>query len=334
MTAGPFKNLTLLLAASAVALALALLWWLSQRPQQPAAPLAHFDQAAASTSTDPQPFRLALIPERDIFAQRRKHQALADYLARELHTPVQIVTLNTYEGVLLDFQQEKIDGAFLGSMVTVLAYDRLGAQVIAKPEYPGHISTYCGVIIVPVDSPIQSVDQLAGRSLAMVKTTTAGHIFPIDLLLANHLLDGPNPPQLRWVGTHDDVIRVVMQGQIEAGAVKNLRLNAFERSHENMIRRLAQSDEVPSNALVVRRDLPQDLTDRLRTILLEMENTDQGRAALADFGAERFLPCQIQQYQPIYDMADRLGPAWEKYELGSPAPASIDHPTYLSATDQ
>jgi ATP phosphoribosyltransferase-like protein len=42
--------------------------------------------------------------------------------------------------------------AFLGSLVTVLAVDRMDAQVIVKTELPGRISTYHGVICVPEDS--------------------------------------------------------------------------------------------------------------------------------------------------------------------------------------
>ena len=71
--------------------------------------------------------RLGLVPEHDIFALRKSYQKLAGYLSRKLQQPVEMVTLHTYEAVLFDFKERQIEGAFLGSLVAVLAIrtDRL-----------------------------------------------------------------------------------------------------------------------------------------------------------------------------------------------------------------
>ena len=307
----------IVLTGTMVVTVVVLLIWLGRRP-------ADLPDVPFETAEPPGPsltaLRIGLIPERDIFAQRKRYRALADYLGRELGRTVELATLNTYEGVLKDFEEKRLDGAFLGSMVAVLAMDRLGAHVLVKPETDGDISTYRGVIFVPADSPVQKIEDLSGRSLAMVRTTTAGNLFPVDVMVQRSMLRGDRLPKFTWVGTHDDVIMEVMSGHVDAGAVKNLRLDAYEQAHpDSELRRLATSEAVPNNALLLRHGV-DGLSVQLQRILLNMDKDEEGRAVLKTFGALRFLPCAAEEYAAIYDMVERLGDSWALVGVTGPAP--------------
>ena len=274
------------------------------------------------TSVTGPPLRIGLVPERDIFAQRKRYQALAGYIAKGLNRPVQLVTLNTYEGVLEEFRTDQVDAAFLGSMVAVLAFDRMGARVLVKPELPDGVSTYRGVIFVPEDSPVQSIEDMRGQSIAVVRATTAGNLYPVYLLHQQGILEGPDAPTPRWVGTHDDVILEVMDGKVDVGAVKDLRLAALKRRHPQIkVRRLATSPGVPNNALVVGKDMDAALADQLSEILLSMDQSDAGKQTLAQFGALRFVPCDLAEYSAIYDMVDEIGSDWERVGVTGPPPS-------------
>ena len=221
--------------------------------------ILHFDAAdapvgpTARAERDVPVLRIGLIPERDIFKQRRRYRALADYVSEQLGGPIELVTSRTYEGILKDFKDKKIDAAFLGSLVTVLAMDRLGIKILAKPEMPGGINTYHGVIFVRQDSPILRLEDLKAHTIGMVYSTTAAHLFPACVITKLELMNPPNPIKPVWIGTHDDVALKVMDGNLDAGAIKNLRLDALELSHpEWKIRRLANGQDVPTNALCLR----------------------------------------------------------------------------------
>jgi phosphonate transport system substrate-binding protein len=285
------------------------------------------DDDTASAMTGPA-LTLALIPERNIYAQRRRYQLLADALGQRIGRPIELVTLTTYLGVLDEFEDGDIDAAFLGSMVSTLAHDRTGARVLVKPVTPEGISTYRGVIFVQRDSSIEKVADLAGRSIAMVRTTTAGNLFPIYQFEQIGLLHGENPPELRWVGTHDDVIREVAQGRVAAGAAKDLRLYAFEAEQlDQAMRKLVISRPVPNNALLVRPDLDPLLVEELVKTLLTMHEDAQGAAVLEQFGAARFVPCSIDEYQAVYDMVDALGEDWHLVGVDGPPPMRPPHMT-------
>jgi len=320
-----------LLSATLMVLILALLFWLGQAPQGLTA-LDHTNHQLAPGTPGDNTFYLGLIPERDIFAQRRRYESLARYLSDALDRPVTLITSNTYHGALRDMAQKRIDGAFMGSMVATLAQDQLQARVLVKPETADGVTTYRGVIFVHDDSPIMQLEDLAGRSIAVVKTTTAGHLFPMYALAEHGLLVGENPVAMRWVGTHDRAIQEVFEGRVDAGAAKDLRIDAFEKAHQRYpFRRLSVSEAVPNNALIVRNDLDETLARELRQVLLGMDKQEAGRATLAVFGASGFVPCDAKEYQAVYDMTERLGPGWGKVESPN-APAIPADRTHLDAT--
>ncbi|MHC4715807.1 MAG: phosphate/phosphite/phosphonate ABC transporter substrate-binding protein [Planctomycetota bacterium] len=307
------------LSVTLVVLLVGALVWLTQVPRPDR-------RQAGGSATNPAgfsgtPIRIGLIPERDIFEQRKRYKALAAYLAEKLDRPVQLATLNAYEAVLSEFAEKKIDGAFLGSLVSVLAMDRLGAQVVAKPEMPDGTTTYCGIIFVREDSPIRKLEDIRGGSIGMVRTTTAGHLFPGCVLMRLNLLEGPDRSRITWVGTHDDVVDEVVSGRTDVGATKNLRMEAVLRLHpEWKIRRLAHGREVPNNALLLRKDVAESLKPGLLEALLKMDSDPVGRPVLKTFGAKRFVPCRAKEYMAVYDMADCILPAWKQIGVPGPAP--------------
>lgn len=257
--------------------------------------------------------RLGLVPEHDIFALRKSYQKLAGYLSRKLQQPVEMVTLHTYEAVLFDFKERQIEGAFLGSLVAVLAIEQQNAQALAAPQRADGSSSYRSVLFVPETSSITSISQLKGKTVAAVRTTTAGCLFAMQQLTKAGLADGPGAPALLAVGTHDDVPKAVLGGQADAGSVKDLRLEAYLAANPTAkVRRLAMSRPVPNNALVVRADLADGLGQRIAEALLEMERDPQGREALAELGAVRFVPVTAEEYRPVYDMIRDIGTAWER----------------------
>jgi len=290
--------------------------WVSHWPA--ATPIG---MASNTTQSATPALRLGLVPERDVFAQRRAYRELADYLETTAGLRTEVVTLNSYRAVLDDFHEQQIDAAFLGSLVAVLAVDREGAQTVIKSEHPGAISTYHGVVFVRDDSPIRTVAELAGHSLGIVRTTTGGNVFPLWLLLQNDMLAPPRAPHMVWVGTHDDVVNQVELGGVDAGAVKDMRLDAYEQAHPTTkFRRLATSQAVPENGLVIRRDYPPAQRAALVQALLGMAHDPAGAHVLAALGLTRFLPCDIGEYHVVFDIVEQLGPAWKELGIAGPPP--------------
>jgi len=267
-------------------------------------------------------FRLGLIPDRNLYDQRKAYRALGDYLETHVHVSrgastiadnpplhIELVTSSNYEGILRDFTGGDVDGAFLGSLVAALAIDRCRAQVLLKSENQAGQNTYAGVIFVPQSSPAHTLADLAGKKMAAVRTTTAGAIFPVYAYQQAGLQSAL--PAVIWSGTHDDAIEEVAAGRADAGAVKDLRLDLYEHAHPGVsFRRLSTGPRVPDGAFVVDRRLSPDVRDAIVATLLHMNDNPDAKPVLDKMSLSRFVPCEASEYAPLYDMIETLGPNW------------------------
>jgi phosphonate transport system substrate-binding protein len=279
---------------------------------------------ATRPTTQADVIRIGLVPEQNIFKLHAAYDELAAYLSEKLGQPVKAVTLNTYENVLRDFEEKQVDAAFLGSLVSVLAMDRYGARVLLKPEQANRVSSYRGLILVREDTPIQSVEQLRGKSLAVVRTTYAGALFPVAELVRRGMYGSADAPKLVAAGTHDEAIAWLVAGRVDAAAVKDLRLEAYQAEHPAArFRTLTSCAPVPNNALVIRGDLAERLGPLLVAALKGMENDSQAKPALAALGAVRFVPCSADEYAPLFEMIRTVGPAWDAVGAAGAPPTSL-----------
>ncbi len=288
-------------------------------------------RAAAPAGGKGDALRIGLAPEQDVFHLRRSYRELADYLAGKLGKPVELVTVRSYQSVLREFDEEHIDAAFVGSLVAVLTTDRFSAKVLVRPEMPAEVHGCRGVLFVKSDSPIKGVADIRGHSIGILPGTYAGCLFPLSEMSRLGILKADAPPRIVRMGTYDEVIEAVASGRVEVGAAKDLLLDTYEAANpKTKLRRLLTSDHIPHNALVARPDAPG--LDKLVEALRTMHEDATGRKALAALGAARFVPCENDEYAPVYRAIEALGDAWTMVGLTEPAPRRRAMQTQPAAT--
>lgn len=300
-------------------------------------------------------FLIATIPERNIIRQEERYRPLVDYLSRKLGTKVKINLrhLSSYEDIVDEFIQGRVNAAFFGSFVYALTRAKVGVEAIVRPVKNG-VSQYRGLIFCRKDSGIRDWRDLKGRSFAMIKATTAGELFP-KMFFKNHdVVDLANYlGEIHYVGSHDVSILKVLNGEIEAGAAKDLiyeKLAKEDPRIESEMMILAQSSPVPENALVVRRNidfvcfnchqeigtewskkpysgegLSINLKEKLKEILLRLPETAEGREVLQQFGADRFVETTHNHYHGLYEMIGNLGIDLKDYPYGKEEPTLIGY---------
>ncbi len=255
---------------------------------------------------------IGLIPEKGVFRQLERYEPLARYLSRQTGRDINLRVLPRYRSVVDDFEAAGLDGAFFGSLTYVLAQQRVGLEVLARPVGPDDVSTYHGMLLVRRDSGIRTIEEMRGKRFVFVDVaTTAGYLFPLHIFRRHGMQDYRNFfSESYFAGTHEDAILDIIEGRADVGAAKS---SAYSRLAERDSRVtddlmvLESSPEVPENALALSRRIDEEVRRLLQEALLTMHETPGGRRVLERFGAQRFIETTDEDYAPVYEYAGELG---------------------------
>ncbi len=264
-------------------------------------------------------FYIGLIPEQDLFSQKRRYAALAGYISKRAGVNVELKILSRYGNIIDNFLSGQLDGAFFGSFTGALAIRKLGVEPLARPVWFDGKSTYHGIIFVRNDSGIQNAQDMKGKRFAFVdKATTAGWLLPLHYFKENSIEDYRTWfAETYFTGTHEDAIYDVLDGRADIGAAKNTVFDRLAQKDSRLLNELhvlATSLQVPANALAVRRGLSNSFKIKLRNILLQMDQDEQGRKILDEFGARKFVTTTPKDYDPVFTYADDIRLDLSKYD--------------------
>jgi phosphonate transport system substrate-binding protein len=268
--------------------------------------------AGAATEVQQTEILIGLIPEMNVFKQQERFRPLTEYLTKKTGVKVNMTILSRYGNILERFTAEKMDGAFFGSFTGALAIEKLGVEPIARPVNLDGSSTYRGYLFVRKDSGIRGVGEMKGKKMAFVeKATTAGYIFPVAFLKKSGVRDYRTYFQeFYFTGSHDASIYAVLGKKADIGAAKHSIYDRVRKTDPRVDKELliiAESAEVPSNGLCVRKGIDKELRNKLKNALLSLDKDPEGKQVLEKFGALRFIETTRNDYRVVSKMAKDAG---------------------------
>ncbi len=261
--------------------------------------------AAAQAAQAKKPFRIVLVPERNIFEQQRKYQNLCEYTCNMLSLDISFEVLKGYKEVLLAMKEGRAEGAFMGSFVAAYGIHNYGFIPIVRPVWPSGESHYSSYIFKRSDLPVtRDIASWKGRSFVFVgRHTTAGYFFPLSLLRSNGVRDTDEfLSRIHYAGNHDAAVWMVANAMADIGAAKNTVFNEFIKRKPELgekIELLYDSGRYPDSTLVIRGDLRQELREAIRTVFLGMSSSQDGREVLKKFGALKFVITSPDEYGSV-----------------------------------
>lgn len=247
--------------------------------------------------------KLGRIPFTNSTAMVQKHNKFLEYLTKKLGVKqTRLQTASDYNGIMNLLVKGDIDIAWLASMSSVEARDNPEIQLLVKPIRFGTTS-YRGIIITRQDSGIRNLKDLKGKKFAWVeKESASGYIFPKSLLLEAGISPEKDFVESAFLNKHDAVVLNVLLGKYDAGACYDDARNTLrDKSKMNELTILASTQDISNEPIVVRKSLPQDLIDKIRQALLELNNkTPEGKEILDDLtDVQGFVPVKDTDYDYI-----------------------------------
>ena len=166
--------------------------------------------------------RFGVIPRFNPHVTYEYYQPLMDYLSRNTPYRFELRLGRTYLETIEDLRKGTTDAAYLGGATYAIARHRFGARALVKPRNAEGGTTYRCFIIVRKDSPVRTIQDLRGKSVAFgARRATTGSLIPSYMLFGS----GVTPRHLKVVKNlhnHEEVAKAVLKGLYDAGAVKDV----------------------------------------------------------------------------------------------------------------
>ena len=247
---------------------------------------------------------IGLVPEQNVFRQLERYTPLAEYLSNKTGLKVRLRVLIHYGNIIENFVSAGMDGAFLGSFSYVLAHNKAGVEILARPKAPDGTSTCNGLIFVRTDGGIRSITEMKGKRFVFVdKASTAGYLFPLVYFKQQGVEDyRAYFKETYFAGTHEDAVRDVLEAKSDIGAAKNTVFARMAKADATILQKLkilTVSHDLPENGLALSANVPASVKLSLQNALLNMHQDPVGTRVLMTFGAQRFVRTTNEDYEPI-----------------------------------
>lgn len=193
------------------------------------------------------------------------YRPLAEHLAKALGRPVELKTVDSWEGLAKSLANGETDIALMGPWGYVLANQFADAQVVSTILYEGKPEYFAQMVTHP-DSGLTSVQDVMGpkgkgRSFAFGdKGSTSGYLIPLHFFMQNGI--DPEKHFGRVLYTkHQAIETQVAAGQLDVGADYNRNRTAMIdqgliKAERSLV--IWQSAPLPNDALAVSAALFKD----------------------------------------------------------------------------
>src|SRR5215471_1157186 len=173
----------------------------------------------------------------------------------------------SYGAVVEAMANGQVDVGFFGPVSYLQAKKRAGAELLAVSVENGS-STYYSGIFVRSDSPLQSIADLKGKTLAVGDPgSTSSFAYPLAMLLKAGVDPVKDLSKIFFTGSHVNSLSACAQGHADAGAASFLSLEKAVTDKKiggETLRPLAKSEPIPGPPLAMNPGLDPEVKKKLR----------------------------------------------------------------------
>ncbi|MBM7771421.1 phosphonate transport system substrate-binding protein [Actinokineospora baliensis] len=271
------------------------------------------EPAAGESKTCPNgEIRFGIEPYEDPAKLTPAYEVLTGALKRELNCPVKLQVVQDYSAEVLAMQNGKLELAQFGPLGFVFASRRAGAEpLVSFGDAQGKLTSYKAGIWVPKDSPIQSLADLRGKSLALSEPgSTSGDALP-RAALAKLNLD-KSSVKLDYAGGHPEALLALTNGKVDAAEINTQQLATAKAAgtfDDTKFRQVWASDPIPNDPITVAGSMDPAFKDAVRKALLNLKPEEVAKVGkfLDVDPAGPLVTVDKATYQPLFDLADTLG---------------------------
>lgn len=235
-----------------------------------------------------------------------KYQPLMDYLSEHTSFSIELVLKKNYDDTVTALGNGEIDIAFLGPLTYLHARSEHKAVSILKSVTEKGEPFYRSVIIAKDNDLISKLSDLKGKNFAFAAVkSTSGNLIP-RFLLAEEGIHLRELNSFNNFDYHDSVVRWVLKGKYDAGAVRQYVADKYLPLGLKII---SISGPIPTGPIVVGPKTPYTIVKEIKSSLLNINKSEEGIKILEKIDPEMsggFIEANDQDYEHIRQMINNV----------------------------
>lgn len=234
------------------------------------------------------------------------YSSLVDFVGEKLGRSVEVRQKENYDEMDGMLERNEVAMAFICAGPYVKDKDKFGVELLVAPQSYGK-SVYYAYIIVPLDSPIKTFEDLRGKKFAFTDPkSNTGKLVP-TFMIAKRFKQTPDTffKETIYTKSHDRSIEAVAKKLVDGAAVDSLIYDYATRKNPvfaTNTRILEKSPPYGIPPIVVTKATPAELKEKVREILLHMHENPRGKAILDAIMVEKFIVPKDSDYDSVREM--------------------------------
>jgi len=255
----------------------------------------------------------ASIPDENAAMVTERYGDFIAYLSREIGVPVKLRIAGDYAAVIEGQRAEQIHVAYYGPA----SYAR--ARMIGVKTTPfaievnkGGVKGYHAVFYVKANSPYQKVEDLKGKSIALVDpNSTSGNNVPRYAMDKMGIKPEDFFGKVVYSGSHVNAVMALNQGTVDMAANwwnNETDSELIRMADKGMVKRedfriIFKSDQIVNSPIAYLDSLPADLKKKIEQAIFDAPKKDKAAFEKLSAGKnEPFQPVTHEAYLPVVEL--------------------------------
>lgn len=234
------------------------------------------------------PVKFFFVPSVDLKILEDTSKALKTYMEANTPYKYRISLPPSYIAVVEAFGTKRADIAAINTFGYVIAHEKYGAEARLVTVRFGE-STYKAQFLARTDGKIKRIEDLEGKKVAFVDpASVSGYLLPLKYLKDK----GIKPKETMFAMRHDNVVSMIYQGQVDAGAtfysppaeneIQDARRLVREQypDVEQKIKIVELTSSIPNDPVIFRKDMPEEMKKEIAEALIKFAATPEGLEVL------------------------------------------------------
>ncbi len=221
-----------------------------------------------------------------------------------------------YAGVIQAMRYDNVQVAWFSNFSGLQAVRLAGGEVFAKATYPDGSEGYHSILLVPVDSPIQTLDDIltCDQSLDFGMgdpNSTSGFLVPSAFIFAPRGIDPNECYNSVRNASHEANALAVANELVDVAANNTTNMLVLQRSRPDIyasLREIWRSPMIQTDPIIWRGDLDEEAKQRIQYFFMNYgrrgtpEEIQEARDVLTPLVFGTFLPSSNSHLDPIVQL--------------------------------